>query len=234
MKYIIGTGWWCDGTGVHSHSKHQQYVDTDTRKKPFFELWYKSVMKYTSPQKIIVIDSASPIKPDLAGKNNVSFYSLDQNFGAEIDGTRKQRLSGWSRGVLASASLAFLEDCDYYVYVEQDSLIHGKGLIEYAINKMENKPVMLGSGKGTPQPLQQSFIIIKKEFIPTLLYAEMTHTKKELTVDSEKRYSDILKGNYNFLPFGYGRQRPINFNDQFFYAQHLRTDELEKFKRLLS
>ena len=64
MNYIIGTGWWCDDTGVHSHTKHQKYVDTSTRKKDFFDLWYKSIRKFTNPQSIIVVDSNSPVKPN--------------------------------------------------------------------------------------------------------------------------------------------------------------------------
>jgi hypothetical protein len=38
--------------------------------------------------------------------------------------------------------------------------------------------------------------------------------------------------NYEFLPFGYGRHRPINFNDDVFYFQHASRDELAQYLRL--
>jgi hypothetical protein len=190
-------------------------------------------MKYSTPEKIIIIDSASPVKPDIKDKKNISFYSLGKNFGAGIDGTQNLRLSGWDRGILGSAALAFLEGHDYYVYIEQDCLIKGKGIIEYAISKMGGKPIMLGGGKGTPQPLQQSFIIIKNEFIPEFLYKETKLTKEELKKDCEARYLSHFKDKLCYLPYGHGRARPINFNDQYFYAQHLRTEELERFKKFL-
>lgn len=233
MKYIIGTGWWCDGTGIHSHTKHQQYVDVNTRKKSFFELWHNAIKKFSSPEKILIIDSASPIKPDLSNKENIYFYSLGKNYGAAIDGTKNRCLSGWDRSILMSASIAFFEDCDYYVYVEQDCLIKGEGIIEHAINKMGNKPLMVGNGRGTPQKIQQSFIIIKKEYIPFFFSKETTLSKDQLAIDPEQRYYQNFNANISYLPFGYGRQRPINFNEKFFYAQHLRTEELREFEKIL-
>ena len=38
---------------------------------------------------------------------------------------------------------------------------------------------------------------------------------------------------YDFLPFGYGRSRPINFNDDTFYFQHASEEELKKFADLI-
>ena len=72
-KYIIGTGWWCDGSGTHTHSKHQPYVDKKTRQVEFFDLWYKSVMKFTNPHNIVVIDS-----------NDVFCLFLDKRIGIII------------------------------------------------------------------------------------------------------------------------------------------------------
>lgn len=233
-KYVIGTGWWCDNTGVHSHTKHQKYVDTSTRKKDFFDLWYKSIMKYTNPKSIIVVDSNSPVKPNLKGKEKLQMISLDKNYGAALDGTSNKRLSGWDKGVLMAASYALMCDIDYFVYVEQDCLLYGKGIIENAIAKMGRSKVMLGSGDGTPQPIQQSFFIVKKEYLPKFIMADlMLKDKSFLKVSPEKRYHKHFKEVASRLPFGYGRKRPIDFNKKHFYAQHLRTDELEKFKKIL-
>ncbi len=40
-----------------------------------------------------------------------------------------------------------------------------------------------------------------------------------------------LGSNYALLPFGYGRERPINFNDDVFYFQHGSADELTQYKK---
>jgi hypothetical protein len=234
MNYVIGTGWWCDGTGTHTHTKHQQYVDRDTRKEGFFELWYSAISKFTSPKEIILIDSNSPIKPNLEGKDNIKMLSTNKNYGAAVDGTSKGKLCGWSRGVLLGASYAYFNDYDYFVYIEQDCLIKGKGIVEHAIKNMGNAACSLGGVKSkSPQPLQQSFMIFKRSFIPKLLQAEMNATQDWLRISPERRYNKLMQGKMRPLPFGYGRSRPINFNDKFFYAQHLRTDELNTFKKIL-
>ena len=40
-----------------------------------------------------------------------------------------------------------------------------------------------------------------------------------------------LSRNYAFLPFGYGRERPIDFNDEVFYFQHGSAEELIEYKK---
>ncbi len=40
-----------------------------------------------------------------------------------------------------------------------------------------------------------------------------------------------LSKNYALLPFGYGRERPINFNDEAFYFQHGSAEELIQYKK---
>jgi hypothetical protein len=38
--------------------------------------------------------------------------------------------------------------------------------------------------------------------------------------------------NYEFLPFGYGRERPVNFNDDVFYFQHASIEEIAQYRKL--
>ena len=47
-------------------------------------------------------------------------------------------------------------------------------------------------------------------------------------------YKLLMKNkSYDVLPFGYGRTRPINFNDNCFYFQHASIDEIEQYKNLV-
>jgi hypothetical protein len=233
MKYLIGTGWWCDETGIHTHTKHQPYVDKETRQQSFFDLWYKSVMSFTKPSKIVVIDSNSPVKPNLSEKKNVILYSLDNNYGAALDGTTERILSGWDRSILLSATVAFFEDCDYFVYVEQDCLLWGENIIENIIDSMGDKKIALGNGGGTPQPLQQSLVIIRKDYIPFFTNLEMTSSQEELSFSPESRYFNKFKDDIKFFDIDFGRKRPIDFNKNHFYAQHLNKEELKTFKEKL-
>lgn len=231
-NYIIGCGWWCDGTGVHTHSQHQKGVDPNTRQKDFFDTWYKAITEFTNPRRIVVIDSNSPVKPRLSGKKNISFISLNKNYGAGLDGTRNKKLSGWDRSIIGGAAFAFLNEADYFVYIEQDCLIYGDGIIEEAIDHMkrEGKPLMVGSGSGTPQPIQQSFIIIRRDYIPTFFERNTGASKELLSVDCEQRYLKLFPNDICHLPFNGGRQRPIKWDKEYFYAQHMNSEQMNKFK----
>ena len=252
-SYIITTGWWASNKDVND--REIKYGDHIIRSKEFHKLWYKAVKKYANPKKIFIIDSNSPIKPDL-GDDEV-LISLLENAGHSTNHIGK--LCGVSRAHLLGMSIAMVEEVDYWVYIEQDALIYGKGIIEEAISKMK-KPYMFGDGFRTPQPTQQSLMIIKTEYIPIFIknftsiksidYNVSPETKfaistsKILQLLPENLFFDIhtenlknrvlwklfdkLKG-YTPLPFGYGRVRPINFNDKYFYFQHATNEELKNY-----
>ena len=52
--------------------------------------------------------------------------------------------SGWTASVLYSLEYALAADIDYLVYVEQDVLLYGQGIIEHCIARMR-KPLMFGT-----------------------------------------------------------------------------------------
>lgn len=234
MKYCIGTGWWCDGSGKHSHSKWQQYVDISCRQKDFFDVWYNAIKKYCSPQKIVIIDSNSPIKPNIY--DDCVLINLIKNWGAAADGASIGTLSGWDRSVIGGVMYAILNDFDYFVYIEQDCLVYGKDIIEVAIKQMDSDcQLMLGDPKGTPQKTQQSFMIFSKKFMPIFIKNELAMQHKDLLKKSpEQRYFDYYQRYIKYLPFGYGRSRPIDFESSNFYAQHLTSEELDKFIKKIS
>lgn len=157
--YIITTGWW--STENDMDSRTIKSGDSYIRSQEFHSLWYQAVERYTSAKKIYVIDSDSPVKPKLNNDNEV-LVSLLENAGHST--CHKGKLCGVSRAHLLGMSLALVNEVDYWVYIEQDALIYGENIIEKCIENMK-KPYMFGNGYGTPQPMQQSFMIIKKEAI---------------------------------------------------------------------
>ncbi|MBU0581283.1 MAG: hypothetical protein KKA19_08910 [Candidatus Margulisbacteria bacterium] len=233
-NYIIGTGWWCDGTGKHPGSLCNKSTDY-VRKKDFFKIWYYFVNKYTNPEKIIIIDSNSPIKPDIKEDHRIEFVSLRKNFGHSTKTLPKGILCGAERAILGGAFYSYINDADF-IYIEQDCLVKGIGWVENCMRNLHKGNIMYGDGEGTPQPQQQSLMIIKKDFIPSFIdkILSVNIRSYELTIKGaninnhspESNFHKALNGFVDILPFGYGRARPINFNDKYFYAQQWTENEL--------
>jgi hypothetical protein len=232
-KYIIHSGWWCDQTGKHIGTEYNR-SDDRIRTPRFFDVWYECVKTFSSPEKIIVVDSASPMRPELSGKD-VEFVSLAQNFqhGMLCIG----QYGGWTRAFSLGAFYAYLNDADYSVFLEQDCLIAGEGIIEQAIRGMGRRGISYGAQ--SPVRIEQSFVIMRRDYILKFLYAFLSMEKSDKDLFTEVKFQRIQKreralsfvglshNEYAPLPFGYGRMRPINFADPHFYAQQWETAELE-------
>ena len=258
-NYIITSGWWSIGDD-NKDSRKIIKGDSFIRSEEFHKLWFKAVNTFTNPKKIYIIDSASPVKPVIHTDKEILISLLD-NAGHSTNHTGK--LCGVSRAHLLGMSFAMANEVDYWVYIEQDALIYGKGIIEECIQKMK-KPYMFGYGLGTPQPVQQSLMIIKRDAIPKFIYNFNKIKAKDSEIAPETKFAiaatpilqyfpeklfmkmedntklgnflkriiwkliDIFR-DFDYVPFGYGRVRPINFDDKFFYFQHGNKNELDVF-----
>lgn len=253
-SYIITSGWW--STQDDRDNRRIKNGDSQIRSKAFHALWHKMIKRYTSAKKVYIIDSNSPIKPELNVEDEV-MLSLLENAGHSTNHTGK--LCGVSRAHLLGMSLAMVNEVEYWVYIEQDALIYGEGIIEKAISKM-TKHYMFGEGLGTPQPMQQSFMIVKTDAIPTFIKYFNDIKAKDNEISPETKFaiacSPLLRilpeylfknihtesllnrivwklfkhcRGFDELPFGYGRVRPIGFEDEYFYFQHGNKDELDAF-----
>jgi hypothetical protein len=158
LKYLIASGWWsCES---EDDQRDTLFGDDAIRDQEFHKLWRECIDRFTAPAEILVIDSASPKKPDdIAGEK---WLSMSANFGHATK--HKGEYSGYTRAIFLSMMYAYVNDFDYWVYVEQDALIYGDGIIESTI-KRSKKGVVYGSGEGTPQEIQQSLMIFKREKI---------------------------------------------------------------------
>jgi len=247
MKYVIGSGWWASTRDDAAQRK--RLGDDVIRSARFHDLWYASLCRFTSPAKIFIVDSSSPIKPGpCATDDRLEIVSLDENYGHAVDCDEK--LCGWSRSVLLGLAYALACSADYFVYVEQDCLLFGEGIVEHAIAKMRH-PYMFGSGAGTPQPLQQSFFIVHHSEFARMIRRLERFPESDRLVSPEVKFarlkwdwlpSSLLVGKrrkkwlrrtgrfwYDELPFGCGRTRPIDWEAPFFYFQHGSADELSTY-----
>lgn len=229
MKYIIGSGWWCDGSGEHKRSKRERNTSSnETRKLGFHDLWYHCVHKYSSPEKIFITDSASPVAPKW--RDDEVVVPLLGNY--EYDGIW---LTGWARSLINGAYYALMNnDIEYYVYVEQDCLIIGEGIIEHVISHMEKKKANFCYGTTIDDyKIDTSFVFVKRDFIFDFIrhylrgqdVLDKPYPERMFQYISKQRATRVTP-----LPFGYGRSRPIDMDKDMFYAQRWTDEELKKIK----
>ncbi|RIZ54460.1 hypothetical protein [Vibrio sp. PID23_8] len=249
MSYVIISGWWCDNN-EKTDQRNEYLGDEYIRGEDFHKLWYQAINKYTTPDKILIVDSASPVKPPIEKKDSrIEVISLNKNFGHSTNHIGDK--CGVTRAHLAGLYYAYLCDVDYCVYIEQDALIYGENIIEEAINNMTGD-YMFGDSGNTPHATQQSFFIIKRKgllpFITRL--SKMTSDCNEISPENKfaictsRMLSALPEFVFKFrgvgkllsiithfdkVPFGYGRSRPIDFNAKRFYFQHGSKSELDQY-----
>lgn len=237
-KVIVGSGWWC------AEKSHEWALGSErNRTITFFDIWWRQVMRCIRPTRIIVTDSAAPKKPDWRRYPNVEWVELDQNYGQPNHirtGKIQTKYSGFTRSVLNGAMYALSCDADWYVYVEQDCLVHGEDLIRHAVGDSDGD-ILLGApteggrgigGKTAARFLQQSLMIVRRpgleRFVTGLLNAPWT--------DGEMSPEHIMQRQlqpFDTLRIPYGRSRPIDFSRSHFYAQHCDDEELDRFLEVI-
>jgi hypothetical protein len=122
---------------------------------------------------------------------------------------------------------------------------------------------MFGSGEDTPQPLQQSFFIVRRDGMRRFLAGLHLIAKPDKIIAPEWKFMlaslgahgaliEWLCGNevrrsrlhrvlghlmqrmgYDLLPIGWGRSRPLDPSARHFYFQHGTQEEIHQYLRLL-
>jgi hypothetical protein len=254
IDYMIGSGWWC--TENTPRVPGRPYHGSDViRSAEFHHLWSAVLDELTSPKLVLLVDSASPSPAPITNRTYRTI-TLPRNPGHSSVHTG--HYCGWTASVLYSLEYALSADIDYLVYVEQDVLLHGPGIIEHCIEHMR-KPLMFGSGAGTPQPLQQSFFIVRRDgmraFLAGLhaidqpdrvivpewkfLLASLGVSGRlaEWVCSGEQRRARVFRLlgglmqsiGFDVLPVGYGRARPIDIRAPYFYFQHGSLAEVQQY-----
>lgn len=209
------------------------------RSASFGDLWYKSIIAYTNPERIIVTDSNSPVRPVHASFSTVNWVRLNRNFGHPTDMHRGAKIhSGWSRSALMGLMYARCCECDF-VYVEQDCLLYGDDIVDVA-RRSTDAPFIFGNGHGTPQPIEQSFCIVRYEVLNDFiqwLTDDAYVPESDAVVSSERKWfigaqyiCDRIGGPLPAdLPFGYGRTRPMDMSDEHFYFQKGSVEQIVEY-----
>lgn len=235
-KVVVASGWWCD-TSTHDWALGSAV----TRSPAFFDLWYRQVVRCLAPIRIVVTDSASPLKPDIHAHPLLQWVELDQNYGHPNDiriGRINTKYSGFTRSVLNGAMFALCCDADFFVYVEQDCLLWGADFLRHAVGASPaeiflGQPTENGRGMGgrvAAPMLQQSLIVVRRSGLERFLSEILGAPWTDGDVSPEETMRMRLEP-YELLQVPYGRSRPIDFSRSHFYAQHLDDEELAEFTR---
>ncbi|MEL7300906.1 MAG: hypothetical protein AAFM92_11030 [Pseudomonadota bacterium] len=256
---IVGSGWWSTDAPSWTVNPNRKALGDDLiRSVDFFETWLDSVTRAGQPAKIIVVDSASPRKPAQQKRAMVEWLELP--FNAKHSTSHVGQWSGWMRSVLVSASYALNCDCDYFVYVEQDCLLEGRGLFDRMARETRTG-LVFGSGEGTPQPVQQSLFLVRKDRLSGFVTNLLAIRARDQDLAPEWKFVcaswrplvwmanlGLLKHRkvrkavqalafgrrYEFLTFGTGRGRPIPFEEPAFYFQHATREEVDRYLRKIA
>jgi len=233
-KVVVGSGWWCDGT-----RSPWLIGDQITKTLEFFGLWLHLVRRYLQPDKIVIMDSHSPLKPAEHLRKNLTWIELDRNYGHSNDiriGTISTKYAGSTRAQLMGAMFALCNDADIYCYVEQDCVIHGNGLIEHALAGREPS-IVIGAppinavglhGQRAARFHQEALIIVGRPSLERFIAGRMKGPESDGELSPEvKLVRDCAP--IELLAIPYGRSRPIDFQEPCYYAQHLTEDELRQF-----
>jgi hypothetical protein len=232
-KVIVGSGWWCD------NSRAPWTIGAPATRSPaFFDLWLRQVHRCLRPHRIVVTDSASPIKPDDRSDASLVWIELDRNYGHAND-LRSDRIdtkySGFTRSVMNGAMYALCCDADVYAYVEQDCLLVGDDLLARAIGDAA-EDVLLGArtengvglnGRIAAPMLQQSLMIVRRGALERFITGLAGAPWSDGDISPEEIMARRLPP-FGQLRIPFGRSRPIDFGLDHFYVQHLTELELGK------
>lgn len=216
-KYHIGTGF---------------HLPPDKPDNGFFNTWLLNTLRYSSPHRITALSDSGSILPS---RNALILnLNLDGNLGhfmELLNGTKQYRLNGWSGTILTGAMLAYCDEADY-IFKEQDALAFGPW-----VSRMYEQLGDAGAiwGNCSFMPCEQSLFLVRHGHIPDFVMHYMDGPAQnrdgELGEDKFKRMEEKFPEKYKRFSFGCGRDRPIPWDDEAFYFQQAKPEDVEEAKR---
>lgn len=222
-KYVIGTGYHNNPT---SAEKTGGLAPQD-----FFEHWWHNTMRYSNPERVIVLASGTGERPK---ENHGLWIDLPGDLGHvhDLNNHRKPyHWCGWSIAFVTTALLAYFNECDY-IWKEQDVLAFGPWVDRmYA----EIGDAGMICGKARCMPVVQSLVLCKHEFIPDFVHMFMgTGSEQIKSNEGELKFMRLEQDHptkFARYSFGVDRDRPIPYGDEVWYCQHWTPEEFGTLKR---
>jgi len=226
-KYIIGSGWYTESIGGYTRKGAGHPF---SRSLDFVKIWQDLLFKYCNPASVIITDSDSPIP--YPNHDDIQVVKLDKNY--QYCGNY---FTGWMRGFLNGAMYSWLCEADY-VYVEQDCIVLGDWINELQKLAEENNFSKFHPGKKAVWPIQVSLIYIPYEKIMEVISGITNSNNVAPWRDTPEGHRPVDERllihcgvEYKPFQFGYGRKRPIDWNDEILYAQHWTKEDIKELRK---
>jgi hypothetical protein len=214
MKYMIGSGY------------HNRPGCTWNE---FYPVWYANTMRYATPSRVVILASGGTAIPYAAGH----WIPMNGDLGHTHDLSNDRKpyhWCGWSISIVTLALLAYFDECDF-IFKEQDTLAFGPWVEKMYAEIGDHGCIF---GKGELMPAFQSLFLVKHEFIPEFVRIYMgTGSERLKENEGELKFARMKEQNpqhFTHYSFGVDRDRPIPYDAEVFYAQHLNQEELAEMK----
>ena len=214
-KIIIGTGWCVDKNRPERHTPSKQVYKADWLYKWNFH--HRNDMPESG---VCLYESKSDIE---------TAQWFDRcHIKSGVDFRELPGRHDWVASFVMGLNYALFQKSNY-IYIEQDCLVCGlKNIIAWSEKNV--KSIAYGYGKYSFQPgwAEISLVYVDYEFLHEAIIRMIESDIMNTTQPIEPIFHNIFSDNLTAWPFGYGRKRPINFDDKMYYAQQMTDEEIEK------
>lgn len=258
VKIHVISGWFSTESD-EVDSRKKKLGSPEIRRESFHSVWLEAIHTYLKPDRVTIVDSNSPVKPPKNIRDKSEWLTLPKNLGHASHLAPGSSRSGFLEAMIHGLTWAenFASDTTIILYVEQDALVFGEGFRNRVISETQKARVVMGDGRGTPQPSEISLLALRKSSLPGLLRKLLKIQLRDSVLSPEAKLvwatswipvwllSFIGAASLNLAnwfarniswrktwSFGYGRSRPINFGDKVRYAQHMSDSELQTWLEL--
>jgi hypothetical protein len=215
MAYVIVTGYYAP-------------VE-DGYRSSFFGTWNQNTYKYSSPKKMFVVNSDGWISYPKYGE----WINLTDNLGHVhhlINSGYTNKFCGWTMSTIIGALVAYSCRADM-IFKEQDCLAFGPW-VNRMYTDLENQDKDMLVGKSDMMGIEQSLFIIRNSFLLDYVMLMLSMPESDAQLLPEAKFQRMINdtGRIGYLSFGCGRNRPINYDEDVFYAQQISTEEMKILK----
>ena len=222
----VCTGWYASKMGhnnerVDNRVQHPDYLE---------EVWLPHITNQIDVATVIVYQSDCEVKTTL---QNSRLVNVVQGMCPPTQAKHDDACAVTYMGAMH----ALCNKMDL-VIIEQDCLVVGlHKAIEYA--QSSGGSIIYGV---TPEPAdlsvgENSFVYVPYKFLQSYLeiqFSKNFHLWNDTRGFPELIYRDMFRNLGSRWNFGYGRNRPINYDNPMYYAQQMSTAELDMFLSKLS
>ncbi|WP_458718244.1 hypothetical protein [Pseudomonas gregormendelii] len=257
MNYVITSGWWC--SNENTQDRTELIGDDAIRNQDFHRVWHQCIRETNSKANIYIVDSASPVKPLLnEGEKIISFeknFGHSTRCDYKLSGVTRAHIMGMTLALLneyeywvyieqdaliqgeqfiercissMNSPMAFGDGQGTPYPAQQSFMIIKTSYIETFLHRLLK---IKASDKDIAPELK--FCIASSKIlslIPEFIYkfidrrGALNKAVRIIIYGAIK----LLRG-FDYIPFGHGRSRPIDFSHPHFYFQHGSAPELDIF-----